>query len=142
MRKAICSLNFMYSMERFATEIYHTQSSAFTETDNAEKMRHATGNEQQHAQHLRNQIVDLKGIPTRFSVLFWIAGKLMGRVTRCFGKKIMLRADILIERRAVKDYGYFLRTMHFGEDTNLLIKAIISDEEQHVKNWENSLSLL
>jgi rubrerythrin len=54
----------------------------------------------------------------------------------------MLRADILIEKRAVKDYGYFLRAMHFNEDTNLLIRNIISDEEQHVQNWVKALSLL
>jgi len=142
MRKAICSLNFMYSMERFATEIYHTQRSAFSETAIAEKMTHATENERQHAETLRNRIIDLKEIPSSLSILFRIVGKLMGHITRCLGKKFMLRADILIEKRAIKDYGYFLRTMHFGEDTNLLIRSIVSDEEKHVKNWENALSLL
>jgi len=142
MRRAIYSLNFMYSMERFATEIYCAQHSAFSETAIAEKLKHATENERQHAESLRNQIVDLKGIPSRFSVIFLIAGKLLGHITRCFGKKLMLRADILIEKRAVKDYGYFLRTMHFNEDTSLLIRSIISDEEQHVQNWKKALSLL
>ena len=142
MRRAICSLNFMYSMERFATEIYRAQRSAFGETGIAEKLKHATENEQQHAESLRNGIVDLEGNPSRFSVLFLIAGRLLGHITRCFGKKLMLRADILIEKRAVKDYGYFLGTMHFGEDTNPLIRSIISDEEQHVQNWEKALSLL
>jgi len=108
----------------------------------AEKLKHATENEQQHAESLRNRIVNLEGNPSRFSILFWIAGRLMGHITRCFGKRLMLRADILIEKRAVKDYGYFVRTMHFGEDTNLLIRSIISDEEQHVQNWEKALSLL
>ena len=116
MRKTICSLNFMYSMERFATEMYRTQSSAFRNTGIAEKLRHATVNEQQHAESLRNHIAGLEGIPSRFSILFWIAGKLIGRITRCLGKKLMLRADILIEKRAVSDYGYFLRAMHFGEE--------------------------
>jgi len=142
MRRAICSLNFMYSMERFATEIYRTQRSAFTETGIAEKMKHATENEQQHAESLRDRIVDLKETPSRFSILFRIAGKFMGRITRCLGKKFMLRAEILIEKGAIKDYSYLLRTMHFGEDTNLLIRNIVSDEEQHVQNWENTLSLL
>jgi demethoxyubiquinone hydroxylase (CLK1/Coq7/Cat5 family) len=132
----------MYGMERFATEIYRTQRSAFSETRIAEKLKHATENERQHAENLRNRIVDLKGIPSRFSVLFMIAGKLLGNITRCFGKKLMLRADILIEKRAVKDYGYFLRTMRFGEDTKLQIRSIISDEEQHVQNWESALRML
>jgi bacterioferritin (cytochrome b1) len=141
-RKTICSLNFMYSMERFATEIYLTQWRAFSEVGIAEKLKHATENERQHAESLRNHIVGLKGIPSRFSILFWIAGKLIGCITRCLGKKLMLRADILIEKRAIKDYGYFMRTMHFGEDTNLLIKGIIRDEEEHVRNWETCLGSL
>lgn len=142
MRRAICSLNFMYSMERFATEIYRTQRSAFSNTGIAEKIKYATENERQHAESLGNHMVGLKEIPTKFSILFRIAGKLMGPITRCFGKKFMLKADILIEKRAIRDYGYFLRTMQFGEDTNLLIKGIISDEEQHVRNWTKALSSL
>ena len=142
MRKAICSLNFMYSMERFATEIYRTQYMAFGEVGIADKMKHATEYERLHAESLRNRIVGLKGIPSRCSVLFWIVGKLTGLITRCFGKRFMLRADILIEKRAVKDYGYFLRTMHHDQDTNLLIESVIRDEEQHVQNWETSLRLL
>jgi bacterioferritin (cytochrome b1) len=141
-RKAICSLNFMYSIERLAKEIYPTQFSAFSNTGIAEKLKHATVNEQQHAERLRNHIVGLEGIPSRFSILFWIAGKLIGRITRCLGKKLMLRADILIEKRAVSDYGYFLRAMRFGEETNLLIKSIISDEERHVQNGGKALGLL
>ncbi len=142
MRRAICSLNFMYSMERFATEIYRTQHSAFSETGIAEKMKHAAENEHQHAESLRNRIADLKGIPSRFSILFLIAGRLVGLITRCLGRSFILRAAILIEKRAIRDYGYFMRTMHFDEDTNLLIRSIVRDEEQHVKNWESSLSLL
>lgn len=142
MRKAICSLNFMYSMERFATEIYRTQRSAFSETGIAEKLKYAIENERQHAESLGNHIVCLKRIPTKLSILFRLAGKLMGLITRCFGKRCMLRADILIEKRAIKDYGYFIGTIHFGEDTNLLIKGIIRDEEEHVQNWEKALSLL
>jgi len=129
-------------MERFATEIYRAQRSAFSQTDIADKLEHATENERQHAESLRKHIVALKGIPTRLSILFRIAGAFIAYVTRCFGKRFILGADILIEKRAIKDYGYFLRTMHFGEDTRLLIKTIISDEEQHVRNWENSLRSL
>jgi len=142
MRKAIWSLNFMYSMERFATEIYHSQRGAFGETGIAEKMKHAQENEQQHVEKLKKQIVDLKNTPTKLSILFRLAGKFAGYATRCLGKKFMLKTDILVEKRAVKDYGYFLRTMHFGEDTDLLIKGIISDEEEHVQNWETCLGSL
>ncbi len=142
MRRAICALNFMYGMERFATEIYRAQRGAFSEIGITEKLKHAAGNERQHAQSLRNRIVGLSATPSWFAILFEIAGRLVGRITRCLGQKVILRTDILIEKRAIKDYSYFLGAMHFDEETRLLIRSIISDEEQHVDNWEDSLSCL
>jgi hypothetical protein len=49
MNKAICSLNFMYSMERFATATYKIQKGGFRNRIVVEKLTYAVDNERQHA---------------------------------------------------------------------------------------------
>ena len=142
MKKAIFSLNFMYSMERFATAIYRVQKGGFKNKAIFEKLTYAVDNEQHHALKLRDRITELGHTPSRLSFPFQIAGCLIGGLSRCVGKTLALRTDTSIEKRAVKDYGYFLRTLELDDATKQLIKNIITDEELHIRNWQDSIKLL
>jgi demethoxyubiquinone hydroxylase (CLK1/Coq7/Cat5 family) len=129
-------------MERFATAIYRIQRGGFEETMITEKLTYAIDNERQHALNLRNRIIELNNTPSRFAFLFQIVGSLMGCLSRCFGRMFPLKIDVVIEKRAVKDYGYFLKTSELDDKTKLLIKSIIADEELHIKNWQDSIEIL
>jgi demethoxyubiquinone hydroxylase (CLK1/Coq7/Cat5 family) len=142
MNKAICSLNFMYSMERFATAIYRVQKGGFKNKTIFEKLTYAVDNERQHALKLRSRIFELGNTPSRLAFLFQIAGCLLGGLSRCFSKTLALKTDTAIEKRAVKDYGYFLRSLKLDDTTKQLIKSIITDEELHIRHWQDSIKLL
>lgn len=142
MSRVINSLNFMYGMERFATEIYGTQGRTFTGNEIEDKFKAAMDNEHQHADDLQKRIIELNGTPSRLGRLFQIAGRLLGLITKTFGKPFILRADSWIEKRAIRDYGGFLSRVEFDEKSVDLIKRIIVDEERHVETWENSIALL
>ena len=142
MNKAICSLNFMYSMERFATAIYQIQKGSFNNKSVTEKLTYAVDNERQHALKLSTRITELNNTPSRLAYLFQIAGSLLGCVSRYFSKTFALKADLAIEKRAVKDYSYFLKTLDLDDTTKMLIKSIIADEELHIRNWQDSIKLL
>jgi demethoxyubiquinone hydroxylase (CLK1/Coq7/Cat5 family) len=142
MNKAICSLNFMYSMERFATAIYKIQKGGFRNRIVVEKLTYAVDNERQHALNLRSRIIELNSTPTRFAFLFQMMGSLLGFLSRCFGKMLTLKTDVVIEKRAVKDYSYFLRTLELDDKTKLVIRSIIADEELHIRNWQDSMKLI
>jgi len=129
-------------MERFATAIYRVQKGGFKNKAIFEKLTYAVDNEQQHALRIRNRIIELGYTPSRLAFLFQIAGSLLGGLSRCFGKKLALKTDTAIEKRAVKDYGYFLRTLELNDTTKQLIKSIITDEELHIRNWQDSINLL
>ncbi|MEO0247959.1 MAG: ferritin-like domain-containing protein [candidate division WOR-3 bacterium] len=142
MNKVECSLNFMYSMERFATAVYRAQKGGFKNKAILEKLKYAIDNERQHATNLRDGIIELGHTPTKLSLLFSMVGSLLGGLSRCLGQKLTLRTDIVIEKRAVKDYSYFLRTLELDDTTKGLIRNIITDEERHIKNWRDSIELL
>ena len=142
MDKSTCSLNFMYCMEKFATAIYKVQKGSFKNKAISEKLTYAIDNEQQHALTLKTRIIELGNTTSRLAFLFQIAGSVLGGLSRCFSKKLALKTDTAIEQRAVKDYGYFLRTLVLDDTTKQLIKNIISDEELHIRNWQDSIKLL
>ena len=142
MNRAISSLKFMYNMERFATQIYRTQRGAFIEEDIVKKLRAAADNEQQHVNTLQERILELHGTPSYLGFIFQTAGKLLGLVARVLGKLFILKTDIWIEKRAIKDYRSFLNRVEFDEKSVALIERIIVDEQRHVDTWENSIKIL
>ena len=129
-------------MERFATEIYHVQIRAFRENEIEEKLIAATENERQHAIWLETRVMELKGKPSRLGFLFQIAGWLLGFKASILGRIFVLKTDIWIEKRAIRDYGAYLRNVKFDEETVGLIQRIIGDEERHVETWQNSIRAL
>jgi rubrerythrin len=134
------SLHFMHCMERFATEVYRTQRGAFKKSDLDGEFKAATENEHEHAVSLKNRVIEVKGESARVGFLFKIAGILLGILTRIFGKRCILRADIMVEKRAIKDYDSFVNRIDFDEQTMTLLRRIIQDEERHVENWRNALA--
>jgi bacterioferritin len=142
MSRVSSSLNFMYKMEQFATRIYLVQRGAFKGSDVADKLTAASENEQTHVELLRAQITDLKIGLSPWGFLFKIAAIVVGTVTRICGKTTIMRADIFVESRAVKDYGNYVKKIGYDEKTAAMLKRIIEDEERHVAIWRNSLNQL
>ena len=142
MNKAMYALNFMYSMERFATAIYRVQKGGFNNQAIFEELSYAVDDEQQHALNLRSRIIELGSTSFILSFLFQIPGCILGVLSRCVGQTLALKIDKAIEKRAVKDYNYFLRSLELDDKTKQLIKNIIGDEEVHIRNWQDSIKLL
>ena len=140
MRKTLLSLNFMYCMERFATQIYRTQIVSFPQTELGRQLDEAAGNEQEHVRILRAQIQKLGGFVYPLGALFQFAGVILGRITRLSGRGNLFRADIFVEVRAAKDYRRFLRAVRFDAETAALLRQIIGDEERHILNWRRALA--
>lgn len=142
MNKALLSLNFMYCMERFATQIYRTQKAAFDNDLIAQKLADASENERSHVTKLQAQIRTLSSRLNPFGFLFQVVGVVLGLITRLSGKRNLMKADIFVESRAIKDYNSFLKSVSFNEDTVTLIQELIADEEVHVDNWRKVLESL
>ena len=136
------SLHFMHCMERFATEVYRTQRGAFRKSELNDEFRAATENEHEHAVSLKDRVMELGGVPARVGFLFQFAGIVLGILTRIFGKRCILQADVMVEKRAIRDYDSFVHRIDFDEQTIALLRRIIQDEERHVENWRNALASL
>jgi demethoxyubiquinone hydroxylase (CLK1/Coq7/Cat5 family) len=138
MDKVLLSLNFVYCMERFATQIYRTQCGLFKNTIYHKQLVDASANELEHVQKFQAQIKKLSGTVYPFGFPFKLAGILLGFGTRIMGKKALFKADSFVEKRAVTDYNSFIKNNKYDKNTVEIIRGIISDEEIHIHNWENA----
>jgi demethoxyubiquinone hydroxylase (CLK1/Coq7/Cat5 family) len=125
-------------MERFATQIYRTQMTAFDGTPIAHQLADASKNESEHVQKLKTQITQLNGRVYPFGLLFQFMGVLLGLITRLSGKSNLLKANTFVENRAINDYNSFIKTVPFNQNTIRLIRELIKDEELHVINWKKA----
>lgn len=142
MSKILSSLRLMQRMERFATQVYRNQTRAFGEHDIADKLQSASDNEKEHADTLSKRLHELKGAPSKTGILFDIAGAILGFKTTLISKVFLLKTDIWIEKRAVRDYSDFLQKVDFDEETKALLSRIIEDEKKHIETWNSSIKVL
>jgi len=142
MGEAISSLRVMQRMERLATQVYRTQIRAFRGHEIAERLKIAAENEQEHADTLAKLIKELRGNTSKIGIFYQVAGTILGFITTLLGKVFLLKADLFIERRAVRDYGNFLQKVDFDEKSVALINKIVGDEKRHIETLDNSIQLL
>ncbi len=142
MNDGMVALRKMHNLERFATQIYRAQMTAFSEKEISDKLKIAGDNEQEHTDNLKARIESLGGEPSWQGFLFQMAGKILGLFTRIIGKMFILKTDIWTERKAVEHYGAFLQRLNFDEESKALIQKNLEDEKVHIKTWENSIDAL
>jgi bacterioferritin (cytochrome b1) len=99
-------------------------------------------NEQEHVDDLRKRIGELDGTTSSLGFSFQMAGKVLAFTSTLLGKKFVLKADIRLEKRAVKDYSAFLEKVNFDEESKALIEKNIEDERLHIERWQDSLEML
>jgi bacterioferritin len=142
MNEVISSLKVMQRMERLATNVYKKQISAFKDNDIADKLNKAYENEKEHARTLAELVKVMKGHPSRIGAFFGLAGGITGVFTLILSKKMLLKIDIYIERKAVEDYLKFVNRIKYPEDTASLLNRIITDEKRHVETWTAAIDKL
>lgn len=142
MNEVLRALRKMHNLERFAAGIYARQIRAFSEEEIASKLKVAKDNEQEHVDGLRGRIEELGGATSWLGFFFQMAGKVLGFATTLLGKASILKADIRLEKRAVKDYGGLLEKVNFDEESRTLIEKNIEDERAHIERWQESLEML
>ncbi len=132
MNEAMKALRKMHNLERLATEVYRVQTGAFREEEEiADRLQAAMLNQQEHIDHLKARIDELGGSVSP-----------LGMTTRLLGKNCVLRTDIRIEEKAIKDCSAFLDRVDFDAKSRALIEKNTEDERLHVRRWQDSIEIL
>ncbi len=133
--KLIRRLNWFYSIEKSQVDLYTAQSRKIDDIYLKKTMARVAVIEQQHVDNIASKIKKLGGKPTFIGdKVAPIAGKIAGKITGKTGVINILKTDIALEEKAMRDYKDFI--LESGLDENLfeLLWSNLIDEDLHT-SW-------
>lgn len=133
-KQLISKLNWFYSLELNQVDLYLAQSKAFKDSYESIVFERTAWVEQQHVDNIQDVIKELGGRPTRTgSLVSPLIGRFAGKAIASFGVAATLKANIMIENKAMKDYIDLINTVgdEFGEELERILKHNLVDEDVH-----------
>ncbi|MDK2799392.1 MAG: hypothetical protein PWP27_2445 [Clostridiales bacterium] len=138
----ISKLNWFYSFELNQVDLYTSQSKSTEDDYIALAFERIAYIEQQHVDNIGNKIKKLGGKPTALGdVVAPIIGKTLGKVLALSGIGNLLKVNILLEQKAMKDYKELIHSVK-GKYDNEVVKILQSnliDEDLHAAWFNNKL---
>lgn len=133
-KQLLSKLNWFYSLELNQVDLYMAQSRAFKGSYESIVFERTAWVEQQHVDNIGDTIKEFGGRPTRFgSIVSPVIGRIAGKVIALFGVEATLKADILIENKAMKDYTDLINSIRdeYGEELEKILEHNLVDEDVH-----------
>lgn len=132
----LSKLNWFYSLELNQVDLYNAQSKTFEGTYIGQAFERIAYIEQQHVDNIAEKIKEMGGHPTKIGdVISPIIGSVAGKLISFTGIENTLKANILLEQKAMKDYKDLIETLESENscDKELLkiLKANHIDEDLH-----------
>ena len=143
--KLITRLNWFYSLELNQVDLYASQSESFNNRYSGLVFERISHLEQQHADNIGRTIKQLGANPSTLGdVLSPIIGSIAGKLISLNGLEDVLKINIMIEQKAMKDYKELINTLKQKEKENYdLIKQLeynFIDENLHTEWFKSKLS--
>lgn len=138
------ALRALVNVESMAVQIYRAQTWRLGgQPLIAEKLSHAIAVEREHRENLEARLKELGGRPPILKLPYALAGwALLGFVPAILGKMALLKADIWVEEKAVRDYRAFLAKTPFDDQTRALVAKNMEDEKEHIRYWQESIAII
>jgi ubiquinone biosynthesis monooxygenase Coq7 len=128
----------LHNLETMATNLYRFQITN-KDTELNRTLIAAMANEMTHVQDFQVKLFEYGWKPSLFWWVYGIIGFKLGFFSRLLGEKMLLKAGIWVETKAVYHYGEFLRTIDWDTDTRKIIEKNQADEDGHINRWKELL---
>jgi bacterioferritin len=141
--KLLSRLNWFYSLELNQVDLYMAQSKTFEGSYDSIVFERTAYIEQQHVDNIAAKIRELGGTPTKLGdVISPVIGDIAGGLISLTGIENTLKANILIERKAMKDYTDLINTIgdEYGEELLKILQYNLVDEDVHTAWFSERLS--
>jgi bacterioferritin len=142
--KLISRLNWFFNLELNQVDLYTSQSRGSNDPYVKIAFERISYIEQQHVDNIADKIKELGGKPSKIGdVLAPMLGSIAGTVLSAAGLANVLRANIMIENKAMKDYKELIHQLRstYGEiELVKLLQHNLFDEDLHTAWFERELS--
>jgi bacterioferritin len=139
----IARLNWFYSLELNQVDLYMAQFRTFLGSYESIVFERTAYIEQQHVDNIANKIRELGGVPTKLGdVLSPIIGRVAGSILSLSGIENTLKANIMVEQKAMADYTELINTIkdEYGSDLKKILQHNLVDEDTHTAWFSMRLS--
>ena len=130
-------LQTLHNLELMAVTIY-----AFQITKNPSELNRqlvsAKCNEMTHYQDFNVKLYEYGFRPFKLRWIWWFVGLIFGLGSRLLGTKMILKAGIWVEKKAVHHYDKLLK-IEWDDKTREIIRKNRHDEEIHIEHWTDLL---
>lgn len=146
-KQLIKHLNWFYSLELNQVDLYVSQSKAFAGQYSEIVFGRLSSIEQGHVENIGAKIKELGETPTFLGdVIAPLIGNLAGKLIGTTNLEEVLKINIMIEQKAMKDYKdliHTLRDSYYGsKDLITLLQNNFIDENLHTEWFKTKLSEL
>jgi Bacterioferritin (cytochrome b1) len=127
-------LNWFYSLELNQVNLYMAQRNTLKGSFESIVFERTAWIEQQHVENIAAKIKELGGKPTKLgAVISPLLGSIAGKLTSFAGVEFTLKANILIERKAMKDYTDLINGVEeeYGVELKKILEHNLVDEDLH-----------
>lgn len=143
----ISHLNWFYSLELNQVDLYTSQSASFKNRYSGLVFERISYIEQQHVHNIAHLIRELGSNPSPLGdILFPLLGNITGRIISLTRLEDVLKINIMLENKAMKDYKKMINTLiRKGYGRSELIKRLeynFIDESLHAEWFKSKLSKL
>lgn len=143
----IARLNWFYSLELNQVDLYMAQSKAFANEYAGPVFERLAQIEQGHVENISRKIRELGHEPiSAGDVLAPILGSTAGKLLSLKGLNDVLKADIMLEQKAMKDYKHLINSVKnsmYGSKALIdLLQFNFIDENLHTEWFKTKLSEL
>ena len=130
----LARLNWFFSLELNQVDLYLAQSKTFPDSYEAIVFERTSQIEQGHVENIAAKIKELGGEPTALGdVISPLLGTIAGKLISFAGVENTLRANILIEQKAMQDYTALINAIgdEYGGELKEILQSNLVDEDVH-----------
>lgn len=136
----ISALNWFYGLEIEQVDLYKTQSRRVDDIYMKKALERIAAIEQQHVDNIASLIKNMGVNPSPVGdILGPIIGKVMGHAVGLAGEAVILKVDIAVEEKAMKDYKNFILMSGGWPDLFEQLWSHLLDEDFHTAWFVNKL---
>lgn len=147
-KRLLIKLHWFYTLELNQVDLYMAQSKIFKNQDKKLGLffERIALIEQNHVDNIAKKIRELGGNPTRLGdIVAPNLGKIAGNTMGLSGLKIALKANRLLESKAISDYELLIKDLEKDKSHGELIQLLqynLIDEHLHTAWFEQELRFL
>jgi bacterioferritin len=143
-KQLLSTLNRFYALELLQVDSYRAQANLVQDSYTARVLDRLATIEQGHVHNLAAEIQKLGEEPSRAAAgLAPLAGTVAGTALPVAGLRTLLKANIALEERAIKEYRQLIGELYHGGEEDHLKKVLwanVVDEDLHVAWFKQELA--